>query len=41
VETNEKFGMDVMELFRNYGLKDVNIIRDIHGKDRIVRAKRM
>jgi release factor glutamine methyltransferase len=38
VEINEKFGNDTAVLFRNYGFKEVMIIKDIHNKDRIVKA---
>jgi len=41
VEINEKFGNEVMDLFKWAGLKEVRIIKDINGKDRIVKAKKL
>jgi release factor glutamine methyltransferase len=38
VEINEKFGNDVAGLFLQQGLKDVEIVKDISGKDRIVQG---
>jgi release factor glutamine methyltransferase len=40
VEINENFGIEVADLFRNTGLKEVEIITDIYEKDRFVKAKR-
>jgi len=39
VEINEKFGDDVVKLFRAAFFKDVTVIRDLEGKDRIVVAR--
>jgi release factor glutamine methyltransferase len=36
VEINEQFGKSVGDLFLNYGYTDINIIKDISGKERIV-----
>jgi release factor glutamine methyltransferase len=38
VEINERFGQATAELFETYGFKDIMIIKDIHNKDRIVKA---
>jgi release factor glutamine methyltransferase len=38
VEINEKKGKDVVALFKKYGLTDVTLKMDIHGRDRMVRA---
>jgi release factor glutamine methyltransferase len=38
VEINENFGFEVADLFRASGFSDPEIIRDIHGKNRIVKA---
>ncbi len=38
VEINENFGPEVAGIFREAGLHDASIIRDIHEKDRFVRA---
>ncbi len=38
VEINERFGKEVAEIFSRHGFSDVQIIKDIDGKDRIVRA---
>lgn len=40
VEINEKLGPDVRDAFIAHGLKEVEIITDISGKDRIVRGVR-
>lgn len=39
-EINEKFGNETAELCREKGFKNVEIIKDFMGKDRIVRAQR-
>ncbi|HLZ15884.1 MAG TPA: peptide chain release factor N(5)-glutamine methyltransferase [Cyclobacteriaceae bacterium] len=39
VETNEKFGNEVVKLFRAASFRDVTAIRDLDGKDRIVVAR--
>jgi release factor glutamine methyltransferase len=39
VEINEALGEDVVALFRSNGFKEVVLKKDIHGKDRMVRAK--
>ncbi len=41
VEINEKFGQVIVGLFRSFGYNEVMIIRDIHNKDRIVRAAKV
>lgn len=38
VEINEKFGQEVYSVFRNYGLVNIVVIKDLQGKDRIVVA---
>jgi release factor glutamine methyltransferase len=38
VEINENFGNEVKDLFESYGFKEVKIIKDLDGKDRIVAA---
>jgi release factor glutamine methyltransferase len=38
VEINERFGEEVSELFLNTGFKQVQIIKDLQGKNRIVTA---
>jgi release factor glutamine methyltransferase len=38
VEINEAFGMEVVQLFRNAGLSETEIIPDIHDKNRFVKA---
>jgi len=40
VEINDNFGIEVAELFRMAGLKEAEIITDIHEKDRFVKAKK-
>lgn len=37
-EINERFGAETEELLLSLGYGDVRIIRDIHGRDRMVRA---
>jgi release factor glutamine methyltransferase len=41
VEVNEAFGKDVKDLFESYGFKEVKIIKDLDGKDRIVTAQKI
>jgi methylase of polypeptide subunit release factors len=38
VEINEKSGKNVRDLFEREGYQAVNIVKDISGKDRIVKA---
>ena len=38
VEINEKFGVEVSRLFIDTGLREASIVRDVAGKDRVVRA---
>ncbi|MEX1239408.1 MAG: peptide chain release factor N(5)-glutamine methyltransferase [Cyclobacteriaceae bacterium] len=38
VEINEKFGKDVSEIFQLNGFRDVEIVKDVAGKERIVKA---
>ncbi len=38
VEINEHFGAETKKLFEEYGYSDVELRKDIHGKDRFVRA---
>ncbi len=38
VEINEHFGEKTAELFKNKGFKKVEVLQDIHGKDRFVKA---
>lgn len=38
VEINERFGPAVADLFRTSGLKEVEVIKDLAGKDRVVRG---
>lgn len=40
VEINEKFGHETSELFRSNGFATVRLLRDIHGKDRFIKAIR-
>ena len=37
-EINEKFGKETAELCREMGFKNVEIIKDFRGKERVVRA---
>ena len=39
-EINEKFGKETAELCREKGFKNVEIIKDFRGKERVVRAQR-
>ena len=38
VEINEKFGKETKRLFEESGLQKVTILKDIHGKDRFIKA---
>jgi release factor glutamine methyltransferase len=38
VEINERFGERVKELFQDEGFGEVTVIRDLSGKERIVRG---
>jgi release factor glutamine methyltransferase len=38
VEINHQFGKEVEELFRDHGFEFVEIIKDMEGKDRVVKA---
>jgi release factor glutamine methyltransferase len=38
VEINQAFGLETAELFWNQGFRDVEVIKDMFGKDRIVKA---
>jgi release factor glutamine methyltransferase len=38
VEINEKFGRDVAQIFFDAGFHDIGVVKDISGKERIVRA---
>jgi len=38
VEINEHFGTGTKQVFEERNYKQVEILRDIHGKDRFVRA---
>ena len=38
-EINEKFGKETAELCREKGFKNVEIIKDFKGKERVVRAQ--
>ncbi len=38
VEINEAFGTETCELFREYGFEKTELIRDLQGKDRIIKA---
>lgn len=40
VEINEKFGKETGAVFENAGFSRVNILKDIHGKERFIRAGR-
>lgn len=41
VEINERFGNEVGELINVGGFKNVQILKDIFGKDRIVTGKKV
>ena len=38
VEINEAFGTETCELFREYGFENTELIRDLQGKNRIIKA---
>jgi release factor glutamine methyltransferase len=38
VEINERFGGEVRQLLINHNFRDVQIIQDVFGKDRIVKG---
>ncbi len=38
VEINERFGKEVAQIFFDSGFQKVNILKDLSGKDRIVKA---
>jgi len=40
VEINEKFGQAVKEVFTTYGLREIEIRRDLFGKERFVRGRK-
>jgi release factor glutamine methyltransferase len=40
VEINERYGDEVMSMFLNTGFKDVKIVKDLSGKDRIVTGEK-
>lgn len=40
VEINEQYGKDVMDVFKNNGLININLIQDLQSKDRIVTAEK-
>ena len=40
VEINERFGVETARLFTSAGFPHVNIIKDIHEKERFIRAKK-
>jgi len=40
-EINEKFGLEVAELFKSNGLTNIQIIRDINEKDRFIRGEKL
>jgi release factor glutamine methyltransferase len=40
VEINERFGKETMSMFTNEGYGSVRLIKDIHGKDRFIKAMR-
>ena len=37
-EVNERFGMQVAELFKEHGYESIEVIKDYFGKDRIVKG---
>src|SRR5690606_12844945 len=39
VEINEHFGPQTSEVFTNQGYKNVSLLKDIHGKNRFIRAE--
>ncbi len=40
VEINERFGLEAAKLFLNAGFRQVNVLKDIHEKERFIRAKK-
>ena len=38
VETNQAFGLETAELFWNQGFRNVEVVKDMFGKDRMVKA---
>lgn len=40
VEINRKYGNETMELFRNIGLKDIELRKDLCGNDRMIRCRK-
>ncbi len=40
IEINEEFGREVKDIFHSSGFKEIKIIKDLDGKDRIVIAQR-
>jgi release factor glutamine methyltransferase len=40
VEINERFGAETSQLFTDAGYGEVLLLKDIHGKDRFIKAKR-
>ena len=38
VEINERFGKELRQVFLENGLKDVEVLQDVLGKDRIVKG---
>ena len=41
VEINQALGKETVELFENYGYKEVKLRKDIYGNDRMVRCKKL
>jgi release factor glutamine methyltransferase len=40
VEINENFCQETVKLFENSGFKSIELLKDIHGKDRMISAKK-
>ena len=40
LEINEQYGKEVMDVFKNNGLININLLQDLQGKDRIVTAEK-
>lgn len=38
VEINERFGRDIQLLFEEYGFREIEVLKDVYGKDRIVKG---
>ena len=38
VEINERYGEEVHQLFQSKGFKEVQVVQDLFGKDRIVKG---